>query len=63
MQYHWNLLTMAKEVVTMMVMVQELSKAAVDVVTLWFSIKIRATAVVKSMMVAVACSFKWLRHI
>ena len=54
---------MAKEVVTMMVMVQGLSKAAVDVVTLWFSIKIRATAVMKLIMFAVACGFKWLRHI
>ena len=37
MQYHLNLLTMAKEVVAMIVMVQGLKKAAMDVVTLVFS--------------------------
>ena len=41
MQYHWNLLTVAKEVVARIVIAQGLSKAAVveevkDVVTLLF---------------------------
>ena len=41
MQYHWNLLTVAKEVVAVMMITQGLSKAAVveeikDVVTLVF---------------------------
>ena len=41
MQYHWNLLTVAKEVVAVIVIAQGLSKAAVveevkDVVTLLF---------------------------